>query len=96
MRTRTNNKPGRPASAESTRGTAERLTGELGFPVTPQAVRWWRKKGRDLSDLNSLRRAILNQERLPAGCDPKRLRADMNRPPEFGRHLREILENRRS
>ena len=78
---------------ESAAAACERLTRELGFRVTRQAYRWWIKKGHPVDDLNTLRRAILNQERLPSGCDPERLRADMRHQPLFGRRLREVLED---
>lgn len=93
------NPKGRPPSPDSARALAERLTIELGFAVTRQQIGWWRRKGYDLDDVNSLRRSILNQERLPEGCDAARLRRDLGRPapepePErdFGRRLRQILE----
>lgn len=92
------NPKGRPPSPDSARALAERLTVELGFTVTRQQIGWWRRKNYDLDDLNSLRRSILNQERLPEGCDAARLRRDMARPPVevvaagFGRRLRQIIE----
>jgi hypothetical protein len=78
---------------ESNRAACERLTRDLGFTVTRQAYRWWIKKGYPVADLNGLRRKLLDQERMPTGADPKRLRADMNRQPLFGRRLREVLED---
>lgn len=85
--------PGRPPSKDSARAECERLTVALGFTVTGPQYRWWKKKGYPLDDLNGLRRKLLNQERMPAGADPKRLRADLNHQPLFGRRLREVLED---
>jgi hypothetical protein len=79
--------------SESTRAACERLTRDLGFTVTRQAYRWWIKKGYPVADLNGLRRKLLDQERMPTGADPKRLRADMSHQPLFGRRLREVLED---
>lgn len=77
---------------ESASAACARLTDALGFTVTRQQYRWWLKRGYDTHDLNGLRRKLLNQERMPAGADPKRLRADLNHQPLFGRRLREVLE----
>ena len=44
---------------------AARLTVELDFPVTPDMVRWWRKKEYPLDDPIALLQRIRNQQRLP-------------------------------
>ncbi|MES2659279.1 MAG: hypothetical protein V4689_11730 [Verrucomicrobiota bacterium] len=42
---------------------AARLTIELGSLVTPDKIRWWRKKGYPLDDIPALKKRLGNQER---------------------------------
>jgi ribosomal protein S25 len=62
---------GRKREPNSIRETARRLTGELGFNVTPKMVMAWRGKGFDLNDIPGLIGKLRNQERLPRGARGK-------------------------
>lgn len=50
---------------------AARLTVELGRLVTPDAVRWWRKKRYDLHDIEKLRHHLKQQERISIKLPPQ-------------------------
>jgi hypothetical protein len=53
---------------ESDRQIAERLSGELGFPVTRACVRYWRKRSFDLSNPEKLRHQIRNLQKSRPGA----------------------------
>lgn len=57
---------------ESQQAAADRLTVELGFPVSRKQVRLWKIKGFPLDDAPALRRCLGNQERVGRrGSTPK-------------------------
>lgn len=46
---------------------AKRLSGELGISVTRKMLHVWKAKGYPLDDIDALKKALMNQERRPAG-----------------------------
>jgi hypothetical protein len=58
-------KAGRPQKSDSLRAIAERLSTELGFPVTIKMVREWQAKEYPLDDIRKLRRELETQQRVP-------------------------------
>lgn len=54
---------------ESERTAAARLTIAMGYVVTRDMIRHWKKNGYCLTDLAKLKRSIRNQERLPRASD---------------------------
>jgi hypothetical protein len=64
--------------SESDRQISERLSEQLGFPVTRACVRYWRKRSFDLNDPEKLRGEIRNLQRVRPGS--KRITAPADTP----------------
>jgi len=62
---------------------AARLSIELGIIVTPDQIRWWRKKSYPLDDVPALRHRLRNQERVSRGSVPKEPESCGNIPVEM-------------
>ncbi len=91
--TTTKNKPKRPLEKpEGQHAAAARLTVEMGFPVTRAMVRFWKKKGYDLHDVEKLKGQLKNSERPPAGLKQPKTHDDLpsETPDELEKQLGEL------
>ena len=75
---------------ESYQQIADRLTDEMGWPVTKRMAQMWVKAGYNVNDHVELDRQLRNQERLPKGMPPRKSTSpDQPPPPGDGEGLSE-------
>jgi len=88
--TTTKAKPKRPPEKpEGQHAAAARLTVDMGFSVTRAMVRFWKKKGYDLHNIEKLKAQLRESERPPAGLQSQVQHDDLPRdhPEELEKQL---------